>query len=410
MSDNFTSEFFAGNREKLRQLSASTAPIVVTANGLLQRGGDSTYPFEQDASFWYLTGINDPDIILVLDKEQDYLIVPHRGASRVAFDGAVDETGLSHVSGIKTVLDDQEGWDRLKNRLKRAKQVATLPPAPAYVEAHGLYTNPARAMLSKRLQEINSNLEFLDLSQQLARMRSVKQPVELAAIQAAIDITNVTLQEIIQPGNLSGYKYEYEVEADITRGFRRRGAQGHAFEPIVASGKRACTLHNVANNGRLTKNELLLMDVGAMVDHYAADITRTVSLSEPSRRQQAVYDAVLEAQNFAKALLKPGVLMKEYEEQIEQFMGEQLRKLGLIKSIEHDQVRRFYPHATSHFLGLNVHDTGDYHSPLEAGMVLTVEPGIYIPEEAIGVRIEDDVLITEDGYRCLSDGLPRQLV
>jgi Xaa-Pro aminopeptidase len=158
-----------------------------------------------------------------------------------------------------------------------------------------------------------------------------------------------------------------------------------------------------------TSDELLLLDVGAEVNHYAADITRTVSISAPSRRQQAVFDAVLEVHAFALSLLRPGALMKENEQQIEQLMGEKLRELGLIKSIEHDEVRKYYPHATSHFLGLNVHDIGDYLRPLEPGMVLTVEPGIYIPEEAIGVRIEDDVLITADGYEILTDRLPRKL-
>jgi Xaa-Pro aminopeptidase len=205
------------------------------------------------------------------------------------------------------------------------------------------------------------------------------------------------------------YAQEYEIEADLTRGFRRRGAMGHAFEPIVAGGERACTLHNVANNGQLSSDELLLLDVGAEVRHYAADITRTYSIGTPSRRQQAVFDAVLEVQQFAFSLLKPGALLKENEQQIEQFMGEKLRELGLIKNIEHDEVRKFYPHSTSHFLGLNVHDIGDYSRPLEPGMVLTVEPGMYIPDEKIGVRIEDDVLITDDGYEILTDRLPRSL-
>ena len=409
MSDRFTSEFFAGNREKLRQLFTGTAPIVVTASGLLQRGGDSTYPFEQDASFWYLTGITEPDVTLVLDKTKEYLIVPRRADTRVAFDGAVDAGHLVQTSGITTVLDDREGWRQLTTRLKRAKHVATLAAAPAYVEAHGFYTNPARAALIERMKQANPSLELLDLSMHLARLRSIKQPVELAAIQEAIDITIATIKEVTKPAKLAKYAYEYQLEADITRGFRSRGADGHSFEPIVAGGERACTLHNVANNGRLSADEVVVIDVGAAVHHYAADITRTVSLAVPSKRQQAVYDTVLEVQEFAKTLMKPGALMKDNEEQIEHFMGEKLRELGLIKSIEHDEVRRYYPHATSHFLGLNVHDAGDYSRPLEPGMVLTVEPGIYITEEGIGVRIEDDVLITADGCRSLSDGLPRTL-
>lgn len=406
---DFSSDFFVGNRERLRQLFKGTAPIVVTANGLLQRGGDSTYPFQQDASFWYLTGISEPDIILVMDKAKEYLIVPARGATRVAFDGSVDDEALKRVSGIQTVYDDAEGWRQLSARLHRVKHVATLAPPPTYVEAHGMYTNPARAQLLTRLKEANDAVEQLDIAPHLAALRMIKQPEELAAIQAAIDITVDTIKEVTRPANLHKYAHEYEVEADISRGFRRRGASGHAFEPIVASGEHACTLHNVANDGALASDELLLLDIGADVASYASDITRTVSLGKPSRRQQAVYDAVLEVQEFALGLLKPGALIKDNEQQIEQFMGEKLRELGLIKTISHDDVRQFFPHATSHFLGLNVHDIGDYTRPLEPGMVLTVEPGIYIPDEAIGIRIEDDVLITPDGYKILSDRLPRRL-
>jgi Xaa-Pro aminopeptidase len=409
MSDGFTSEFFAGNRERLRQLFTGTAPIVVTANGLLQRGGDSTYPFQQDANFWYLTGIEEPDIILVIDKSKEYLIVPNREATRVAFDGSVDSEELSRVSGVRRVLDEKEGWRLLEIRLRRAKHVATLAAPQTYVEAHGMYTNPARGQLITRLHEAAEDVELLDLSQHMALLRVIKQPAELVAIQRAIDITIDTLKEATRPSALAKYAHEYEIEADLTRGFRRRGAHGHAFEPIVAGGERACTLHNVANQGMLASDELLLLDVGAEVDHYAADITRTVNIGQPSRRQQAVYDAVLEVQAFALSLLQPGAFMKENELQIEGFMGEKLRELGLIKIVEHDEVRKYYPHATSHFLGLNVHDIGDYTRPLEPGMVLTVEPGIYIPEEGIGVRIEDDVLITVDGYEILTDRLPRQL-
>lgn len=409
MNEGFSSEFFAGNRERLRQLFTGTAPIVVTANGLLQRGGDSTYPFQQDANFWYLTGIEDPDIILVIDKAKEYLIVPSRGVARVAFDGAVDAEALTRTSGIRTILNDKEGWRLLDARLKRAKHVATLAPPPAYVEEHGLYTNPARGQLVARIRQEHRDIELLDLSQHMGLLRVVKRPEELAAIQAAIDVTIDTLKDITKPSMLSKYAQEYEVEADLTRGFRRRGASGHSFEPIVAGGARACTLHNVANNGVLSSDELLLLDVGAEVNHYAADITRTVSIAAPSRRQQAVYDAVLEVQEYALTLQQPGALMKDNEQKIEQFMGEKLRELGLIKTIEHDEVRRFYPHATSHFLGLNVHDIGDYSRPLEPGMVLTVEPGIYIADEGIGIRIEDDVLITADGYEVLTARLPRRL-
>lgn len=409
MESRFTSEFFAGNRAKLRQLFTGTAPIVVTANGLLQRGSDSTFAFAQDANFWYLTGIDEPDIVLVMDRDREYLIVPARSVRRKAFDGSVSAEALSRRSGIRAVYDDKTGWEQLATRLRKVKHAATLAVPPAYVEYYGLYTNPARAALVQRLKDTKAGLELLDLSPHLIRLRMVKQPAELAAIQSAVNITVGTMKESLKPTKLRKYAYEYQLEAELSRGFRRRGADGHAFEPIVAGGPRACTLHNVANAGALSADELVIVDTGAEVEHYAADVTRTVSLGPPSRRQQAVHAAVLDVQRFAFGLLKPGVLLKDYEKQIEQYMGEKLRELGLIKTITHDAVKKFYPHSTSHFLGLNVHDAGDYDRPLEPGVVLTVEPGIYIKREGLGVRIEDDVLITRGDIRILTDKLSRNL-
>ncbi len=409
MQSYFSSDFFAGNRKRLRELFTGTAPIVVTANGLLQRGADSTYAFAQDASFWYLTGIDEPDILLVMDKDQEYLILPSRTASREAFDGAITGESLSRRAGIKTVYDEAVGWEQLQKRLKKVKHVATIAASPEYIAQYGLYTNPARSLLARRLKNINQNIELLDLGVHLRLMRMIKQSPELEAIQKAIDITIETMAEVFEPGQLRKYAYEYELEAGLSHGFRRRGSAGHAFEPIVAGGERACTLHNVANNGKLSADELILADVGAEVEHYAADISRTRSIRPPSARQRAVHTAVKDVQRFAFSLLKPGVMMRDYEQQIEHYMGEKLRELELIKTITHEQIRAFYPHATSHFLGLNVHDVGDYERPLEAGVVMTVEPGIYIPAEGIGARIEDDVLITDDGIKVLSDKLSREL-
>lgn len=403
----FTAEFFRGNRERLRTLFTGQAPIVLTANGLLQHANDSTFPFKQDSNFWYLTGIDQPDIMLVMDKDKEYLIVPKREAVREAFDGAVDYSALLSVSGIKEAVDDEEGWKRLSGRVKKVKHVATVAAPSAYIDVFGFYTNPARALLVQRLKEINPELELLDLRQHLSRMRMVKQPGELSALQAAIDVTVQTLKEVKR--KLPKYEHEYEVEAAITYGFRRRGTKGHAFTPIVAGGKNASTIHHIDNDSSLGEKELILLDVGAEVSNYAADITRTYARVAPTTRQQKVHKAVAEAQDFAFAQLRPGVTIRDYETTMEHFMGEKLRELGLIKSIEHEAVRKYYPHATTHSLGLDVHDAADYERPLEPGMVLTVEPGIYIPEESLGIRIEDDVLITNDGVQILTAKLPRDL-
>lgn len=409
----FTSDFFAGNRERLRQLFTGTAPIVITAQGLLQRGSDEAYPFQQDANFWYLTGINHPDVVLVMDKGKEYLIVPNLSETKAVFDGELDPLELTRISGISTILSAKDGWKQLEARVKRVNHVATLAAPQGYIELWGMYTNPARATLTKRLKQINESVELLDLRQHLSRMRMIKQPVEIEAIQRAIDITIDTLKDVTKVSKLGKFAYEYELEAAITAGFRTRGANGlngHAFSPIVASGKRACTLHNVGNEGELASSELIVLDVGADFSQYSADITRTVISGEPSKRQEAVFNAVLDVQNYAMGLLKPGVYPHHYEQQVVAYMGEKLRELGLIKVITEETVRTYFPHATSHFLGINTHDAGDYERLLEPGIVMTVEPGIYIPEEGIGVRIEDDVLVTVTGIQNLSEKLPRKLV
>lgn len=415
MNSLFTAEFFVGNRRRLRAAVAADVVLVVTANGLLQRTSDNTYPFSQDSNFWYLTGISEPDITLVITNSEEYLIVPDRNASRQAFDGAVDYAELTAVSGVSAIYAETEGWERLGVHVRQSSSIATPAVPPQYIEQYGMYTNPARGRLAEKLKEIAPNLEPVDVRKELTDLRVVKQPVELAAIQEAIQVTADSLRALTAPEKFALYHDEYEIEADLGREFRMRGANGHAFAPIIAGGKRACTLHNVSNQAPLTPDSLVILDVGAEVEHYAADITRTKVYGEPAPRQTEVFEAVLDVQAYALGLLKPGVMLKEYEAAVEAYMGETLQKLGLIElgpdaDANHDNIRKFYPHSTSHFLGLDVHDVGDYNQPLAADMVITCEPGIYIPDESIGVRIEDDVLITTDGCSVLSADLPKTLV
>lgn len=407
MDSLFTSDFFIGNRAKLRELFTGTAPIVIAANGQLQRSGDTTYPFQQDANFWYMTGLQIPDAVLVIDKSKEYIILPALSSYQVTFDGGIDYDATAKQSGIQTIYDHKEGWQQLHSRLRKVKHVATLAPPPKYVDVYGMYTNPARRELIDAIKQENEAIELLDLQQHFIALRMIKQPAEIAAIASAIDVTRKGLQAVTRASALAKYAHEYEVEADLTRAFKKLGSD-HAFEPIIAGGERACTLHNTGNNGILSADELLLFDVGAQVHGYAADISRTIAMRAPTKRQVQVFDTVKEIQEFAYTLLKPGVNLKDYELQIERYMGEKLRSLGLIKTIESDEVRTYYPHATSHHLGLQVHDVDD-RRVLEPNMVITVEPGIYIPEEGIGIRIEDDVRITETGIEILSADIPTVL-
>lgn len=407
MAHTFSSDFFAGNRDRLRAACRGTSLIVVTANGQLQRAADGTFPFQQDASFWYLTGIDDPDVVLVMDGAKEYVIVPELSDYQNIFDGATDAASVAKQSGIAEVLAAKAGWKKLATRLKRAKKVATLQPNPAYAEVYGMYANPARQRLVNRMQDINPALATVDIRPQVSRLRMVKQPAELAAIQHSVDLTIDAL--LVAQQLLPKASHEYELEAAVTGHILSRGGID-AWKPIVASGKKACTLHSYKNNAKLRRNELVVLDVGAEAGHYVADITRTWAIGgRPTARQQAVFDAVLAVQEYAFTLQKPGASIRQNEREVERFMGEKLRGLGLIRSAERTDIRRYFPHATSHFLGIDPHDAGDYEQPLASGMVLTVEPGIYIPEEGIGIRLEDDLVITENGAKNLSARLPRSL-
>lgn len=402
MKSDFNAEFFRGNRERLRALFTGTAPIIIGANGLLQRNSDMEFPFRQESNFWYLTGIEEPDCVLVIDKNEEYVIIPERDTMHTVFGGAIEEQKLTERSGIETILDGQMGWRKLATRLKRVKHIATLPAPAAYIKGYDFYSNPARAALMIKLKSYNENLELLDLRDHFLRLRSIKQPEELASLQKSIDTTVGAFQEVVK--RLHSFKHEYEIEAAVTGSFRKKGAR-HGYNPIVAGGLHACTLHYSTNQSPLNQHELVLIDVGAEHEYYSADITRTYAIQESTKRQQSVMEAVVEVQDYAMSLIKAGASIKNNEQLIEQFMGEKLRALGLIKTIDHENVRTFFPHSTSHFLGVDVHDVGDYQRPLEAGMVLTVEPGIYIPKENIGVRIEDNILVTKDGFKNLSGTL-----
>lgn len=404
MESRFTAEFFKGNREKLRKLFTGTAPIVLSANGLLQRAADSSFTFKQDSSFWYLTGIDEPDVVLVMDKYREYLIIPEQSDYQRSFDGTVADQAHARISGIETVLGYKEGWRALNTRSKKVKHIATLAAAPAYLEMYGMYTNPARQQLAAKLQRANTSLKLLDIRPHLAQMRVVKQPSELAAMKTAIKLTIEAIRLVSK--KLPKLGFEYEVDAEITRHFLRHGAQ-NCWKPIVAAGGNATILHYIANHSAIAAREMVLIDIGAEYDHYASDISRTFLPRNPTKRQLQVIEAVKEVQDFAFNLVKPGALIKENERLVEHFMGEKLRELGLIKTINRETVRHYFPHATSHFLGLDAHDVGDYTKPLAVGTVLTVEPGIYIPEENIGVRIEDDLLVTKNGYQNLSKSLER---
>ena len=392
----FSAKFFVANRQRLCKVLPGSA-IVVAANGQLQRSADTPFVFRQDSNFWYLTGITEPDLILYIDQDaEEYIVLPDRDDHRNLWDGEVNTRSYEEVSGIKNYISSKQFSEKLE-QLKLAKiKVARPSPPDPYLSTYGMFTNPARAILEKRL--IKAGLKRVDCRMDLARLRSVKQKIELEAIQQAIDITIESLKSLKK--KLSSQKSELELSNYLLAEFLKRGANGVAFESVIASAKNAATIHHRASDQLVKNDNLLLLDVGAEFSNYAADISRTWVIGEVAAKQLKCKAAVKEVQDFAFSLLRPGIYLRDYASQVRKFAADCYKQNRLIEHKQ--QIDEVLPHAISHFLGLDVHDAGDYERPLEENMVLTVEPGIYLPAERIGVRIEDDVLITKTGARWLS--------
>jgi Xaa-Pro aminopeptidase len=385
--------FHTDRRHQLRQALPAGAVAMIDTNAQLARSRDTNMPFRPDSYFYYLTGIDQAGAVLVLTKTDEWLFVTETNEQTRLWDGdSYNQAEAAQLSGVTKVQWAQELPEVQNRLLAEAAAVylncAELPAKdPAYQPAV-----QRRTQLKRRF----SKLPVKSIRPILAPLRMVKQPAELVQMRRAAAITMAGfahLQDLAQPG-----RHEYEIEAELTAAFLRQGANGHAYEPIVASGPGATTLHYIRNDRQLQAGELLLVDAGAEYGWYAADVTRTVAVGGAmTTRQQAVHDAVYEVQQAGIALMRPGALMADIEHQIGEMMTKQVAKLGLTGSY-----RQYFPHATSHFMGLDVHDVGDYQLPLAPGMVLTCEPGLYLAEEGIGVRIEDDILVTPDGPESLT--------
>jgi Xaa-Pro aminopeptidase len=392
------SRFFTSNRFRAH----SSSPLILSAHTAVQASNDVAASFQQESFFWYLTGIEAPDWWLVMEGTKAWLVAPEIDDTHRVFDGSLSFDRARAVSGIEHVITRKEGEELIATLSKKHSTVATLGKDPR-ASHYSFALNPAPIHMHRKLKKLFK--EVHDCRLELTKLRAIKQPEELQAIRQAIEVTVAAFDKV--KTHVDKYKYEYEIEADFSHHFRNSGAKGHAYEPIVAGGKNACTLHYINNQDRLNKKDLLLLDIGARVDGYAADITRTYALGKPPLRQQAVHAAVESAHKSIIALLKPGLSVIEYQERVDEIMKSKLKSLGLLKTPE--DYRKYFPHAVSHGLGIDVHDALGRPETFEPGMVLTVEPGIYIPEEGIGVRIEDDILITKTGHENLSAALPTSL-
>ena len=391
--------FFQTNRDRLFETNVN-GYVVLSAYTQMQRGNDTSFAFEQEANFWWLTGIEAPDWQVIIDgnSHRCWLVMPKVSDIHQMFDGSLSAQQAQSISGIRDVISDEQAQTLFKHAAKKHSIVYTLGEHPS-ASHYDFVINPAQQIVFSSLERQFSDVR--DCRLLLAKLRAIKQPEEIKAIKKAIKITNVAFADV--KAKLEIFSHEYEVEAEFTYAFRRNAAKGHAYDPIVASGKNACTLHYSENNAQLKKGTLLLLDIGARVDGYAADVSRTYAIGTPTTRQTQVHKVVECAHSQIIGLLKPGLNVKHYHEAVDEIMKVALDELGLLKQAS--DYRKYFPHAISHGLGIDVHDSLGSPETFQPGMVLTVEPGIYIPEEGIGVRIEDDILITSIGNENLSNSL-----
>ncbi|MEO5949279.1 MAG: aminopeptidase P N-terminal domain-containing protein [Candidatus Saccharimonas sp.] len=392
---------FHTHRLSLHQF-ASGSPIVLTAYDSAQLSADMAAPFQQEASFWWAAGIEEAGWKMIIDTTRAHttLVRPERSDVQRTFDGETSDKDILTRSGADEIIEAQE----FEQALRKLARSHTLVYEIYDKTPREFVVNPAQRTLHEMLTRIFASVESIE--KHVHELRAIKSEEEIKSIKQAIALTVRAFTEVRK--ELEGYTHEYEVEAEFTKKFRSSNAT-HAYEPIVAAGSHAVTLHYTANGSKFGTKDLLLIDIGARMNGYCADITRTYAL-KPSNRQKQVHAAVVRAHTRIIKLLGPDVLVGDYITKVDEIMKEALIELGLLKdSNDIDTYRRYFPHAISHGLGIDVHDSLGAPRYFRPGMVLTVEPGIYIAEEGIGVRIEDDILITANGAQNLSRRLSTDL-
>jgi len=397
------SALFVKNRKKLIKFLQSNSLAVFHSSDQMHRNGDQYFPFRQDSDLFYLTGIDQEKTILTLcsnhpNKDlREILYIIESNEKISTWEGhKYTKEEAQRTSGIKTIKFINEFESTFRELAIKAENIyVNLNENPKF-SPEALSANQR---FVKHLEENFPAHELERLAPIMQQIRLRKEAEEIELMREASDITAKAFQRIlkfVKPGVT-----EYEVEAEITHEFICNKATGHAYPPIIASGKNACVLHYVENNKACKNGDLLLMDFGAEYANYAADCTRTIPVNGKfTPRQRECYEAVLRVMKKAISWLTPGTTINRVNERVEKLLQEEHIKLGLYSQEDADNqdskkplLKKYYPHGTCHFIGLDVHDVGERITVLEEGMVLTCEPGIYIPEENIGIRIENDIVV-----------------
>lgn len=409
-------QLFIQNRERLREQLEPNSVVVVHSNDILPTNADGVMPFRQNNNLYYLTGADQEESVLLLapdfpdERFREVLFLRETDENIAIWEGhKLTKEEATEVSGIKTVLWKDQFEQILYTVLAESKTIYL--DTNEHIRA-GAETETKSDRFVKWCQNRYPLYRYERLFPIMQSLRMIKSALEIKALQHACNITEKGFRRIldkVRPGS-----WEYEIEAEYIHEFVRNRSKGFAYDPIIASGANACVLHYIANNQQCKDGDLLLMDVGAEYANYNADMTRTIPVNGRfTKRQRAVYDAVLHVKTQATDLLRPGTTIKEYHEEVGRIMEGELIALGLLD--KHDVAkqdkanplyRKYFMHGTSHYLGLDVHDVGSFYKPIAAGMVFTVEPGIYIREENIGIRLEDNIVVTKDGHDNLMRNIP----
>ncbi len=410
------SQLFIDNRKKFIAELPPNSMAILFASDEMPRSADQAFVFRQNPDLFWLSGIDQEKTILVIYPDcpnplyREALFLRKTNEVIAVWEGhKYTMAEAREASGMQQIFWEESFEPALKSLFTYCDRVFI------NLNENDRSDNQVQYKDIRFANELKYNYpahEIKRLGPIMAKLRSVKHPVEIELMQRACNITRDAFKRVlkfVKPGVM-----EYEVEAEIIHEFIRQRGNGHAYTPIIASGYSACVLHYIENNRVCMDGDLLLMDFGAEYANYAADLTRTIPVNGRfSQRQKDVYNAVLRVMKQAKTMLKPGAILADYNKEVGNIMEAELIGLGLLdknevakQDKENPLYKKYFMHGTSHFLGIDVHDIGNRYAPMQVGNVFTCEPGIYIPEEKLGIRIENDILITENGVVDLMADIP----
>ncbi|WP_066066772.1 aminopeptidase P family protein [Neobacillus soli] len=400
-------DFFTNNRHRLYEELEDRSLLVLFAGKAPQKSADETYTFVPNRNFYYITGIDEPNSIFLAYKDnnqlEEYLFIEQSDPLLEKWVGkSISKEEAAEVSGIGII----HYIDQFESLLSRT--LFTNPLANVYLDLERRELDQVMTAAQQFAGKIQAKYPFLQMKNvypDICDLRVYKTPAEIEQITKAIDITYKGIKNIMRHAKDARKEYQLEAYFDFT--LKSEGIKDYAFPTIVASGKNGTILHYEKNDATIEEGSLVLLDLGAQYNYYNGDISFTFPVNGIfTEKQKTYYNIVLKALRETTAFIKPGVPFAKLNELTKKILAEECIETGLIK--EESEIRKYYYHSVSHFLGLDTHDVGDYKDLiLQPGMVLTVEPGLYIEEEGIGIRIEDDVLVTEEGHEVLSKDIIR---